>query len=65
MFIANRRAKWGSKSNFATAKEGASENNAADWFKSDVYQDSYAENGDNSWQVERPVKQPKLDKDEV
>jgi hypothetical protein len=63
-FIDNRRAKWGRNSiyfHFATAKEGASTNNAA----SDVYQNFYVEDGDNSWQVDRPVKKQKFDKDEV
>jgi hypothetical protein len=63
-FIDNRRAKWGRNSiyfHFATAKEGASANNAA----SDVYQNFYVEDGDKSWQVESPVKKQKFDKDEV
>jgi hypothetical protein len=64
-FIDNRIAEWGSKSNFATATEGSSENNGGDWFTSDVYQEFYAENANNGWQVERPAKQQKLDKDEV
>ncbi len=32
---------------------------------SDVYQESHAVNANNGWQVERPAKQQKLDKDEV
>ena len=63
LFIANRCAEWESKSNFAIEKDRASEIN--DWFTSDVYEEFYAENENNGEQVERPVKQQKLDKDEV
>ena len=64
-FIDNRIAEWGSTSNFATAKEGSSENNGGDWFMSDVSQGLYAEQANTEWQDERPVKQQKLDNDEV
>ena len=63
LFIANRCAEWGSKSNFATEENRASEIN--DWFSSNVYQEFYANSENNGWEVERPVKQQKLDKDEV
>jgi hypothetical protein len=64
-FIDNRIAEWGSTSNFATAKEGSSENNGGDWFMCDVSQGLYAEQANTEWQDERPVKQQKLDNDEV
>jgi hypothetical protein len=64
-FIDNRIAEWGSKSNFATATEESSENNGGDWFMSDVSREFYAEEANSGWQVERPAKQQKLDKDEV
>jgi hypothetical protein len=64
-FIDNRFAEWGSKSNFATAMEGSSDNNGEEWLMSNVYQESQAENANNGWQVDRPAKQQKLDKDEV
>jgi hypothetical protein len=64
-FIDNRIAEWGSKSNFATAMEGSSENNGGDWFMSDVSREFYAEEANSGWQVERPAKQQKLDKDEA
>jgi hypothetical protein len=63
LFIANRCAEWGSKSNFATEENRASEIN--DWFSSDVYQEFYANGENNGWKDERPGKQQKLNKDEV